>query len=481
MKRYDVSLIAIWLLVITCAPSVSTAQPGKLLANASCATTTCHGNQSPDSPVWSRSLPLHLALDPHAHAGVVLRGPLSQRIVASLDPESIQSPVAYDNLLRTRCISCHVTVDAADCEPVGELTDELLSDELLGRGVSCESCHGHAGGWLEEHVRADWRRLRDEPSVGFRNNETLISRAETCLRCHVGSRTEDGLVRDVNHDLIAAGHPALRFDLLTYNVNLPSHWDTTSNQEQALLSSSIRVREVGQAMGLSAAARLSAERANDYLSAGRRSDVVWPELADFDCFACHQSLSSDSYHLPAADVQKSELHISDGLPVWNAWHSILLLNLRQKPEWLAALSPQNYDPKQMAENGPRIAEYFTDKARRAATRFPSPMAVLGETIDDLQANPPVDWHAAAIQFLRIEAVADDLTHSGKSAIIAKRLNAKLPVLEQLLRFNVSDAGGPSDLGGTSTNFLMSPQGFSADRFRAEALDSLGHPIPDKQP
>lgn len=470
MKRLDVVLMAVWPLVLAWASSVASAQPGKLLTNASCATTTCHGNQSPDSPVWSRSLPLHLALDPHAHAGVVLRGRLSQRIVASLAPESVQSPVAYDNVLRTRCISCHVTVDAAACEPSGK-----LSDELLGRGVSCESCHGHAGGWLEEHVSSDWRRLRDEPSVGFRNNETLIARAQTCLRCHVGSRTEDGLVRDVNHDLIAAGHPPLRFDLLTYNLNLPAHWDTTSEQEQSLLRSSIRVREVGQAIGLAFAARLSSERASDYLAIGQRSDVVWPELADFDCFACHQSLSSDSYHVPAANVQRSELHISDGLPVWNAWHSILLLNLRQKPHWLSALSPQNYDPKQMAEIGPQIAEHFIERARRAAQRFPSPMAVLGETIDDLQAKPPVDWHAAAIQFLRIEAVAEDLTRSGKNPVIAKRLNAKLPLLEQLLRFE------PSDSGDSSANALMSPQRFSADRFRAEALDSLGHPIPDNQP
>ncbi|TWU03749.1 multiheme c-type cytochrome [Neorhodopirellula pilleata] len=470
MKRHFVILTIVSLSVIAGASSEVAAQPGKLLTNASCATTTCHGNQSPESPVWARSLPLHLALDPHAHAGVVLRGPLSQRIVASLAPESTQSPVVYDNVLRTRCISCHVTVDAAACQPAGE-----LSDEILGRGVSCESCHGHAGGWVEEHVGPDWRRLQDEPSVGFRNNGSLIGRAETCLRCHVGSRTEDGLVRDVNHDMIAAGHPALRFDLLTYHVNLPAHWDTTSDQEQALFSSSIRVREVGQAIGLAAAARLSAERASDYLKTGRRSDVVWPELADFDCFACHQSLSSDSYHLPAGKVQKSDLHISDGLPVWNAWHSILLLNLRQKQQWLSALSPQNYDPKQMAEIGPQIAEHFSDMARQAAERFPSPMAVLGETIDDLHANPPVDWHAAAIQFLRIEAVAEDLTRSGKNAVIANRLNAKLPRLEQLLRFDASDTSF------NSTNFLMSPKGFRADRFRAEALDSLGHPIPAETP
>lgn len=449
--------------------SLSLAQEWPTLKGAaSCATSTCHGNQSPDASIWSRSLSLHLAHDPHAGAGIVLQERLSQQIVARLDPQAVQSRAAYDNLLRERCLACHVTVEPAECEPIGK-----IPDEMIGQGVSCESCHGPASVWLDAHVQTDWDRLRDDSMTAFRDNDGLVGRAQTCVRCHVGSRTEDGLVRDVNHDLIAAGHPALRFDLLSYNANLPAHWDTDSKQEKEWTSSHVRVRETGQAVGLSAAARLSAERASDYLSRESETKVVWPELADFDCFACHQSLSTDSYHLPPDDVTRSDLHVSDGIPVWNAWHSILLLDLRNRPDYLAALSPQQVAPKKMAIAGLEIAERYMDEANRLAREAPNPKRVLDAAYDKLKVDPPVDWHAAAVQFLRIEAAADDLIRSGKHPLLAKSLEEKLPQLEQMLRFR-----GIEKDGQTESN-PMSPMGFQPKRFQAVALEAVGFSLDEK--
>src|SRR5690606_14143956 len=73
-------------------------------------------------------------------------------------------------------------------------------------------------GWVQGHLSDDW-------AVGsaMRNNRDYVDRLDGCVRCHVGSRRDDGVIRDVNHDLIAAGHPALRFEPWSALRRLPRH------------------------------------------------------------------------------------------------------------------------------------------------------------------------------------------------------------------------------------------------------------------
>src|SRR6185312_4830920 len=52
-------------------------------------------------------------------------------------------------------------------------------------------------------------------------------RALACAGCHVGAPAdpERGYpVRDMNHDMIAAGHPRLNFDFADYQHRLTPHW-----------------------------------------------------------------------------------------------------------------------------------------------------------------------------------------------------------------------------------------------------------------
>ncbi len=190
-----------------------------LLGNQSCATSTCHGGVIGSGPAWNHSLSTWIAKDPHARAGLVLRDNDSRQIVLRLNPAAADSDDVFDNVLRERCISCHVTVAAEETT-----AGEKLPNAVLAAGVSCESCHGAAEFWLDEHVQVDWQgEKRFASATGMRDTESVIGRAATCVRCHVGSRTDDGMVRDMNHDLIAAGHPALRFDLLFYDENMPRH------------------------------------------------------------------------------------------------------------------------------------------------------------------------------------------------------------------------------------------------------------------
>ena len=76
-------------------------------------------------------------------------------------------------------------------------------------GVNCESCHGPAQLWLAEHTQYGWnnRPPLEKERLGMRPTRELPERAAVCVGCHVGPPG-----RDMNHDLIAAGHPRLNFE-----------------------------------------------------------------------------------------------------------------------------------------------------------------------------------------------------------------------------------------------------------------------------
>tara|TARA_R110002073_G_scaffold310884_2_gene481725 strand:+ start:10432 stop:11826 length:1395 start_codon:yes stop_codon:yes gene_type:complete len=437
----------IWLGLIGFAglDNVMAAEPSPFVGNASCATSTCHGGAIGRGPAWNHSLSTWLANDPHANAGRLLYDRDSQAIVSRLDRSASGSREAYDAVLRQRCISCHTTATTSQTAASGR-----LSVEFLAAGVTCESCHGAAESWLVSHTHADWDPATNE---SMREMDSIIGRGETCVRCHIGSRTEDGLVRDMNHDLIAAGHPALRFDLPIYLANLPAHWD--SRRDRELDASHVRLRAVGRAINLAAAAKLSSERARDHL---QDPTVPWPELSDYDCFACHQSLSIRDFQVPPSSKKKSPLHVSDGLPVWNSWHSVNQLELRDNVALLEKLSPHRSDPKQIAASGQSLAIKYRKLAQQLATETIDPRQELQSMQERLQNQPPpVDWHQAAIEYLELDALLRDLN--------ASQAPDSLNELEYSLRFQLEPR--------PDTNVsLHSPADFDSAKFRQTILRIL---------
>lgn len=425
------------------------------LGTASCAASTCHGGVIDRGPSWNHSFSTWLANDPHAGAGLLLRDDDSRQIVERLEPSAAESVEAYDTLLRRRCISCHVTVSADQCRQSGPLEDLLLS-----RGVDCESCHGPAKSWLEDHTRVGW----DRSAAGSKMSDTksIIGRATTCVPCHVGSRSSDGMVRDMNHDLIAAGHPALRFDLLIYNENLPKHWGDEA--EAGFSESALKVRRVGRAVNLATSATLAAERARDHLD---DDSVPWPELADYDCFGCHQSLSMEEYRLPAARKRqgRSSLRVSDGLPIWNPWHSLGQLEISR--EQLRMLAPNRADAKAVAEQAPRLASLYRERAQLHQRDPVDVQAALRRYEDSLRKTPPRDWHQAAIHYLQLEAVLRDLTKRRERPLLSDPDSDEgmIGELEQLLRFN--QPGGQN-----AARRFDSPSEFNSKRFQQIALELL---------
>ena len=359
-----------------------------LIGTASCATATCHGAAGTEAPMWSRSFEIHLASDPHARAGIVLTSETSRRIVERLSHESMSDPVAFDNVLRTRCISCHATVEPSQCEPIGS-----IDTTVLAAGVSCESCHGPASDWGQSHFMTGW----DPTSTGFRDNDTLLQRADNCVRCHIGSRRSDGLVRDVNHDLIAAGHPPLRFDLLRYTSNQSRHWNVERWADQEDWPQT-RLRLVGSAVSLATAADLSAERLSDHQSG--MANVPQPELADYDCFGCHRTITPSTY-------QPASGGASRGLPVWNAWHSVGEFSRRDRLASVRVFNPLKVPAEKLLKNQKVIASYFRKKSVSLASDPLDPTAVVAEIDRRMDLEPDLDWNMAANAALTLRSVAMD--------------------------------------------------------------------------
>ena len=164
-----------------------------------------------------------------------------------------------------RCLACHTTPRS---EAVRRETAWLNQD-----GVGCESCHGAAGAWLGPHTGGEWARRNDasgKREYGFENTKDLANRARICTGCHVGSGpSKTSITRDVTHDLIAAGHPRLDFELSAYLVNEPPHWSekgeyaSRANRLEPAPDFQARAWAIGQLVTARSAASLTAARSID--------------------------------------------------------------------------------------------------------------------------------------------------------------------------------------------------------------------------
>jgi hypothetical protein len=96
----------------------------------------------------------------------------------------------------------------------------------------------------------------------------------------------------MNHDMIAAGHPPLRFDLASYERALPKHWND-ARQRADVRDYELKLWLAGQIAnydnGLSLlASRLKRSQSN--AEEGRPSAAIWPEFAESNCSSCHHRL-----------------------------------------------------------------------------------------------------------------------------------------------------------------------------------------------
>jgi hypothetical protein len=268
---------------------------GRYVGAGSCAAASCHGGESgPDrnEPKKLSEYAVWVQNDPHATAYSVLYNRRSQQIAHNLGLKD----GAHKSALCTNCHSLTaVPLDA-----------RLPPRHILEDGVSCEACHGPASEWLSEHTRADWKyRTADQKALlGFRDTKDVKQRTAACVQCHIG-----GTGRDVDHDLIAAGHPRLYFEMAAYHEKMPHHWSRKADRNQNQVSEA-RLWLVGQFACAAGSLELL-----EYRASSTKPNVVWPEFAESACFACHHDLSRPGKGGPswrAAVVTSAKCHEPQG-------------------------------------------------------------------------------------------------------------------------------------------------------------------------
>ena len=264
---------------------------GKYNGPGGCAASSCHGSVQPKTttPIFQNEYTIWIAQDKHARAFSVLQNNVSQRIgkILNIGPPA-QAP---------KCLACHVLYvppeqQAQTFEP--------------GDGVSCENCHGPASGWLGPHTTKNWPHQKSV-QLGMYDTRNLEKRTTKCLTCHLGT-TE----KFVDHEMIAAGHPDLTFELGLFTSVMPAHWKMP---EQGNPWRQVQAWGVGQAVQLRESLNRLARRANG---------PVWPEYAELDCFACHHSLTrpEDSWR-----QERGYAGRRPGNPPWNESRVVVFRDL----------------------------------------------------------------------------------------------------------------------------------------------------------
>jgi Cytochrome c554 and c-prime len=296
-------LVAVSSLIFTASTPEATAQKtpsggggtvGMYSGPGGCAASNCHGSVTAKAVtrIWQNEYSIWAAQDKHARAYNMLSNPVSMRMGKILK-------LASNPNQAEKCLVCHSINVASNLRAQSFQMDE---------GVSCENCHGPAVGWLGPHTTKGWTH-EQSLKLGMYDARDLAARSEKCMSCHVG--TPD---KRVDHQMIAAGHPDLTFELDTFSAVMPRHWkfpDTNQNTWEG-----VQEWAIGQGVEL----RETLNR----LSRSASSPKTWPEFAELECFACHHSLTQpqDSWRQAAGYQGRTP-----GAPAWNASRYIVFRDL----------------------------------------------------------------------------------------------------------------------------------------------------------
>ncbi|HEV3167287.1 MAG TPA: multiheme c-type cytochrome [Isosphaeraceae bacterium] len=279
-------------------PSTSRMTPWRGVG--SCSAAACHGAAGP-AGLKGGEFTTWATVDRHARAYAVLFSERSLQIEQRY--RGRQGALAEHDRL---CLSCHDHLD----EPFAP----AATDCAVREGVGCESCHGASGRWLGLHNTYTWKGLSTEAkeALGMKPTKKLPARARSCITCHVGAPGSE-----VNHDLIAAGHPRLNFELSAFLSVMPKHWSERDDKTR-YPDLEARAWAVGQVASAQAALRLLSARARSASDTRDQPNrTPWPEFAEYSCYACHHDLNASQ---PGA---ASTGH-SRGTPAWGGWYLPML-------------------------------------------------------------------------------------------------------------------------------------------------------------
>lgn len=314
------------------------AQPQMHLGVASCAGSNCHGATQPvagarilqnEYLTWQR-------LDPHARAYLVLLGDRSQAIARRLgiaDPANASA-----------CLGCH----SDHVAPALQGARFSLSD-----GVGCEACHGGAEHWINDHAVAH-RSHAANVAEGMYPTDDPVARTRLCLACHYGGGTD----RQMNHAIMAAGHPPLLFEVVTFTAIEPAHYrvDVSYRQRKIYVGPADTWAQGQAVFSLRLVRTLAAE------STGKSTRDFYA----YECYGCHQPLRPNDPLAVDTGAKPGQLRFYHAPLTMLA----LVLDTAQAPmaaDWqrqLAAFSDR-------AEPDPVLLKTMTDTANQAVAYLQS--------------------------------------------------------------------------------------------------------------
>jgi len=268
----------------------------------------------------------------------------------------------------------------------------------------------------------------------------LVKRSERCLTCHLG--TAD---KFVDHEMIAAGHPDLTFELNLFSAVMPKHWKDSSNEGWK----GVQEWGVGEAVQLQKGMERLARRANS---------ANWPEYAELDCFACHHSLTKpeDSWRQEQGYPGRTP-----GVPAWNESRYVVFRHLVRKTNPDAAtqldsdlkrlqslLGQRNGNPQEIATTASHAASAAAQVAQ--------------------QLNARAYDQATTLALMRAIAEDDSISEYGQRS--AEQAAMSLDSLAVALKQNSGSASENTQLRQSIQQLfqeLDNPSAYNALRFAAQ--------------
>jgi cytochrome c554/c'-like protein len=377
----------------------SNGEPVKYIGPGSCAATSCHGSVKPvaGSRILQNEYSTWIVKDKHSHAYQALTGEIGERIarILKLNAKAEEAP---------KCLACHALYTTP--EQRGRPFE-------LAEGVSCENCHGPASAWLGPHTTRDWPHEKSV-ALGMRETRDVIHRTEKCLECHLGTKE-----KFVDHEMIAAGHPDLFFELDSFSAVMPRHWKSPRDSSpgkpvEDAAWTGVRDWSAGQAVQLRAEMDRLLWRAK-----GDRFDKkdVWPEYSELSCFACHHAL------VPAKDSWRQEHGFAGrrpGDPAWNASRYIVFRLLAKQIDSAGAeeldrklaevsgemskLNPERNVVAASASAAAPVAQRFAERLAAMSYDRAAVLRTLQSISDDAEAISLADERAAEQAVMAIDSL-----------------------------------------------------------------------------
>jgi hypothetical protein len=319
----------------------------KYIGPGSCAATACHGSVKPvaESRILQNEYSTWILKDRHARAYQALTGDVGERMarILKLGSKSEEAP---------KCLACHALYTAP--EQRGRPFE-------ITEGVSCENCHGPAQAWLGQHTeRESPEKHARSLALGMADTRDVIHRTERCLTCHLGTAQ-----KFVDHEMIAAGHPDLFFELDSFSAVMPRHWKQPRESAPGKPApgpdgdpnwTGVRDWSAGQAVQLRGAMERLAWRAKN-----ERFDHkdVWPEYSELSCVACHHALG------PAKDSWRQAHGYAGRRPGDPAWNASRYMVFRVIARQLDPASAQELDQR-LATVADEMSKLNPDRAAVAS-------------------------------------------------------------------------------------------------------------------